>query len=261
MARSIRVSLDLADLAAGQWGLFTTSQARREDVSAQTLARLTDAGHLERVRHGVYRITGSPPSPWARLQAAWLALQPALSVAERLRLSDVEVVSHRSATQLHRLGDLDADRLEFTTPVRRQTRDRDVRLHRGTIPPEDRTVVDGLPVTTPLRTIIDLAAAQVDGEHLAAVVRDTVTTLHLDPDVVAEALRPYAHRYGAPLGDGQGLLIDLLQRAGVPKATRTVADLVRAAAIPPAASAELLRADAAVPASGGRDPAAQGQGR
>lgn len=206
-------------------------------MSAQALARLTDAGNLERVRHGVYRIMGSPPSPWAGLQAAWLTLQPTLNVAERLRLPDVEVVSHRSATQLHRLGDLDADRLEFITPVRRQTRDREVRLHRGTVSPEERTVVDGLPVTTPLRTIVDLAATRLDGDHLAGVVRDAVTTLHLDPDVVTGALRPYAHHYGAPLGDGQGLLADLLQRAGVPKAVpRTVAELLRAvAAVQPSA--------------------------
>jgi predicted transcriptional regulator of viral defense system len=194
-------------------------------MSAQALARLAELGHLERLRHGVYRITGTPPGQWSNLQAAWLALQPDLGVAERLSLPGVEVVSHRSAAQIHRIGDLDADRLEFLTPERRQTRDRDVRLRRGVVAPADRTVVEGLPVTTPLRTIVDLAAARLDGDHLAGVVRDAVTTLHLDPDLVAQALRPYAHRYGAPLGDGRGLLTDLLQRVGVPQATRTAAEL------------------------------------
>jgi predicted transcriptional regulator of viral defense system len=225
MSRKLEVSVRLADLAAGQWGLFTTSQARREGMSAQALARLAEMGHLERLRHGVYRIRGTPPGRWSNLQAAWLALQPDLGVAERHSLPSVEVVSHRSAAQIHKIGDLDADRLEFLTPERRQARDRDVRLRRGVVAPEDRTVVEGLPVTTPLRTIVDLAAARLDGDHLAGVVRDAVTTLHLDPDLVAQALRPYAHRYGAPLGDGRGLLTDLLQRVGVPKATRTAAEL------------------------------------
>lgn len=211
-------------------------------MSAQTLARLAEVGHFERIRHGVYRIAGAPPGRWDRLQAAWLALQPDLSVAERLSLPEVEVVSHRSAAQLHRLGDLDADRLEFLTPERRQTRDRDVRLHRGTVAPEDRTVVDGLPVTTPLRTIVDLAASRLDGDHLAGVVRDAITTLHLDPDLVAQALRPYAHHYGTPLGDGQGLLTDLLQRVGVPKATRVAAVLAEIQPSDAAAAAYTPRA-------------------
>jgi predicted transcriptional regulator of viral defense system len=225
MARRLGASTTLADLAADQWGLFTTAQARREGVSAQALARLAGEGHLERLRYGVYRIAGAPAGPWGRLQAAWLALQPGLTAAERLAQRDVEVVSHRSAAQLHRIGDLDADRMEFTAPGRRQSRDPDVRFHRGGIAPQDQTVVEGLPVTTPVRTIVDLAAARLDGEHLAGVVRDAVTTLHLDTDQLGKALRPHAHRYGVPLGDGRGLLADLLQRAGIPKATRDATEL------------------------------------
>ncbi|GAA1667081.1 hypothetical protein [Fodinicola feengrottensis] len=43
-------------------------------------------------------------------------------------MSDIlEVVSHRSATQLHGIGDLDADLLEFVGPARRDVRNPEVR--------------------------------------------------------------------------------------------------------------------------------------
>lgn len=133
MRRNIAVPATLADLAAGQWGLITNSQARQQGMSAQTVARLAEDGVLERLRHGVYRISGAPPGAADPLRVAWLALRPALSAAQRLSLDKVEVVSHQSAAQLHQLGNADADRLEFTTPDRRQARDRDVRFHRAAV--------------------------------------------------------------------------------------------------------------------------------
>ncbi|HYO20466.1 MAG TPA: type IV toxin-antitoxin system AbiEi family antitoxin domain-containing protein [Dermatophilaceae bacterium] len=228
MVRSFVATDGLLDLAAEQWGMFTTSQARQEGLSAQVLARLADNGYLERIRHGVYRIAGTPHGPAERLQAAWLALRPDLAAHARLVQDSVEaVVSHRSAAQLHQLGDLDADRLEFTASRRRQARDSDVRFHLAVVPRQDWTLVDGLPVTTPLRTITDLAQVRLDGGHLAGIVRDAVTTLHLDPDQVARGLRPFAHHYGAALGDGHAFLSDLLHLVGVPESTMTTAELMR----------------------------------
>jgi hypothetical protein len=227
MSSKIAVPIAVADLAAGQWGLFTTSQARQEGVSAQTVAHLAEQGVLERLRQGVYRIGGTPSSPADQLRSAWLALEPKLSAADRLARETVEVVSHRSAAQLHHLGDLDADRLEFSTPTRRQSRNTDVRFHLDVVEAREWTLIDGLPVTTALRTITDLARSRLDGGHLAGVVRDALTTLHLDPELIIQALRPFAHQYGAPLGDGEGLLAELLQQAGVSEATHTAADLGR----------------------------------
>ena len=74
----------------------------------------------------------------------------------------------------------------------------------------------GLPVTTPVVTIRHLAAAHLDGDHLAGVVRDAVLAGGAHPDQVATTLRPHAHTYAAPLGDGEELLRRLLVRAGVP---------------------------------------------
>jgi hypothetical protein len=58
----------------------------------------------------------------------------------------------------------------------------------------------GLPVTRPLRSV-DLARARTDGGHLASVIRDAILGGTTSFDEIAEALHPYAHRYGAPLGN------------------------------------------------------------
>jgi len=211
-----------------QWGLITTAQAHSAGLSSQQLARFSDTGVLERLRHGVYRVVGAPPNPNDDLRAAWLALAPARTAQERLADPDVEVVSHRSAAVVHQLGDLDADRLEFTTSARKQTRDSQVRFHRRRlgVGVGEWTLVDGLPVTTVLATIGDLAAARLDGGHLAGVVRDAVTTHHVDLDEVVAVLSPHAHHYGVPLGQGGTLLTRMLEQAGVPESTLAVGRLV-----------------------------------
>lgn len=210
--------LELSDVASGQWGLFTSAQAKAVGVTVQQLARLATDQVIQRLRHGVYRLAGVPEDPRTALRATWLALDPTRTAAQR---SDdpAGVVSHRSAAWLHGLGDLDADRLEFSVAERRQSRRRDTRFHVRKLDSEEWELVNGLPVTTVVSTVRDLARAGIDGGHLAGVVRDALLDAHVDFDALVAELRPYAHRYGAPLGDGEALVADLLEQAGVPTST------------------------------------------
>ena len=239
--------LDLADVAAEQWGLVTTAQARALGVSAQGVARLTDRGALQRMTHGVYRVSGAPPEPLAELRTAWLTLDPSRRAADRLRDPAPAVVSHRSAAGLHGLGDLDADEHEFTTHGRRQSRRPGIRLHRGRVAAGEWTVVDGMPVTTVVRTVADLAAARVDGGHLASVVRDALTVKQVSDQKLSAVLRPYAQRYGVPLGDGEALLARFIQESGVAEPLGRAVELAgvstmaAAAARALATSPEMLR--------------------
>lgn len=225
MVRSGEALRTLGGVAAAQWGLVTATQARRSGLTAQQLARLANEAALERVRHGVYRVSGSPPHEFDELRAAWLSLDPERLAYERLT-DGVAVVSHRTATALHGLGDVEADVLEFTVRDRKQSRDRQLKFHRGRLEPSEWTLVDGLPVTTVITTVRDLAASRLDGGHLAAVVRDAVTTHHVDLDAVSEVLAEHAHVYGAPLGDGMTLVQRFLEQAGVPASTTAAAELV-----------------------------------
>ena len=124
----------LRDLAEGQWGLITLQQAGAADVAWRSLTRLVEAGLLERVAHGVYRIRGATEPDHLGLRAAWLQLDPSRPAWQRLDAPGVAVLSHASAASLYGLGDLRADVPEFTIPERTQTRRPDVRIHRGTVP-------------------------------------------------------------------------------------------------------------------------------
>ncbi|MBF6216158.1 type IV toxin-antitoxin system AbiEi family antitoxin domain-containing protein [Nocardia puris] len=213
----------LSGLAESQWGLLTTAQAASTGINSRHLQRLADRGLLTRLRYGVYRLAGVPESPAEPIRAEWLALDPTRTAGDRITDQvPLGVVSHRSAADLHDLGDLDADYLEFTVPIRRGTRSPDVRFHRASLSPDDWTLVDGLPVTTPARTIGDLAAARTDGGHLASVVRDALIQ-GTPAEEIAEHLRPYAHRYGAPVDNGSALIDHFITQAGIPESSMALA--------------------------------------
>lgn len=220
--------LELADVASGQWGLFTSAQAKALGVTPQQLARLANSEVVERLRQGVYRLAGVPEDRRAPLRAAWLALDPGRTADERYDDPEPGVVSHRSAAWLHDLGDLEADDLEFSVPARRQSRHRETRFHVRQLKAGEWELVGGLPTTTVVATVRDLAAAGIDGGHLAGVVRDALVDAHTEFSDIAEALRPYAHRYGSRLGDGKGFVEDLLEQAGVPTSTLETAAAVTA---------------------------------
>lgn len=195
--------------------LITRRQAEHADVAQATLQRLATTGILDRVAQGVYRLTGAPQPDHLELRAAWLQLAPEVPVWERS--PDQGVVSHRSAAALYGLGHLPADRHEFTLPVRRQSRRKDVRLHQRPVSPAERAVVGGIPVTRPSRIAADLLDDREDPGAVAQVIADTIRSSYDYPGVFADALAPYAARFGLRRGDGVALLRWLLDTIGDPE--------------------------------------------
>jgi hypothetical protein len=204
----------LRDVAEGQWGLVTLQQARAADVAWRSLARLVEAGLLERVAQGVYRVRGAAEPDHLDLRAAWLQLDPADPAWQRLDDPDVAVVSHASAASLYGVGDLRPDVHEFTVSHRRQTRRSDVRIHRGRVPQERRTLLGGLPTTSAGWMIGQLLADRVDPDAVAQITREVLERVLDYPRDVADALGRHARRFGHPDGDGIALLDELLRRAG-----------------------------------------------
>src|SRR5882757_3027 len=206
----------VADLAAGQWGLLTTAQAAQRGVSRLQLSRLAAAGLLDRYAHGVYRMRGAGNDVHAELRAAWLSLDPTRSAEARLREPLAgPVISHASATAVHGLGDITADRHELTVRSRRQTQRSNLRLHCRRLADTDLTIVDGLPVTTPTRAVVDLLADRHDTDHVATVLADAVHAGTADLDALPDLIAPYAARHGHRVGDGRALLEALLERGGL----------------------------------------------
>lgn len=205
----------LAQVAEDQWGLVTARQADAVDVPWPTRRRMLLDGRLERVATGVYRLTGSPPADHLQVRAAWLQLHPERPAWERIADPDSAVVSHASAADLYGVGDLRTDMYEFTVPTRKQTRREDVRLHRGTVPQEDRLILHGLPVTRAGRMVGDLAADRIEPSALGQIAREVLERVYDYPMVVAEHLAPYALRYGFRANDGRTLLSYLLEESGI----------------------------------------------
>lgn len=206
----------LAEVTESQWGMVTSAQAKARGVSPMNLSRLTESGDLVRLSHGVYRDAGAPSGEHDELRAAWLAIDPARLAYDRLsEIPTSAVVSGESASRLHRIGDFRAMRSEFTLPRRRQTQRSDVRYRSGVLPHQDVAIHEGLPVTTRERTIADLVRDRHDLSLVGDALRDAARQSRLDVERLVELLSPLAARHGHRKGDGEALLHDLMQIAGI----------------------------------------------
>jgi hypothetical protein len=213
----------LAEVTEEQWGMVTRRQAEQAGVSSATIARLSRRGHaLERVAHGVYRLRGAPLPDLPELRAAWLQLAPDIPGWQRSAANGI--VSHRSAAAAYGIGELPADRHEFTVPTRRQTRRADVRLHVRDLDEAEWITVRGLPVTRPARIVSDLLDDHEDPEAVARIVVEAIDEVYDYPGTIAEALAKHALRFGLAKGDGVGLLRSLLDLAVDPRGADWLAE-------------------------------------
>jgi very-short-patch-repair endonuclease len=148
----------IARLAAGQHGVFSRAQARAAGMHPRAINRRMTAGEWETVDYAVYRVVGTPPSWRQRLMAACLA-GPA-------------VASHRSAAALWGFVDCDEDIVEVAALRHRRRYRGDVVWHESRrLDPADLTELEGIPVTRPLRTLLDLGVV-VDVDRLEELLDD-----------------------------------------------------------------------------------------
>jgi hypothetical protein len=132
------------DLAADQWGVLDTGDLRACGLSAGAVMRRCRRGTLRVVHPGVYA-TG-PLVLHGRLLAAVKACGPGA------------VLSHRSAAALWRLIEWDESWLpEVTVPTAHARKIPGIVVHRTRVPFETLRL-DGIPVTTPARAVLDLAS-------------------------------------------------------------------------------------------------------
>jgi DNA-binding LacI/PurR family transcriptional regulator len=224
--------------AAGQWGLVTTAQAKLDGVQGVQLLRLERSGALESVGHGVYRLAASPPPEHLRIKVAWLRLDPGTPARDRRTDGPGSgVVSHTSACAVHGLGGRPHDPVELTVSSRRTTRDETVVLHRARTDAEDITVVDGLPVTTVPRTVVDLLEDRADAARTGAFLAEAAARGLVCVDDLAPRVAAFAGAYGLPAeASGAELLEFLCEQAGRPLPARKAGRPAARASGPGAAS-------------------------
>lgn len=213
----------ITTVAKGQYGLFSRAQAIECGASQDMLDTALRSGRLTHEADGVYGLPGWPESWWREVWRAFLATGPDA------------VVSHETAAAMHGLTHFPKGRIVLTTrhgdhhwhglADMRQSTD---------LKPEHVQQRDGLPVTTPVRTLFDLAAV-TGRERLAIAVEDAHTTRLCQLEVLIalyeELSRPGKHgmkklgRILAERGPGyvppestlERLLLKVIRNAGLPK--------------------------------------------
>jgi hypothetical protein len=154
--RNIRGAI--ARLASGQHGVFNRAQAIDAGMHRSAIDRRVNTGEWETVDYAVYRVAGTPPSWRQRLMAACLA-GPA-------------VASHRSAAALWGFVDCDEGLVEITALRHRRRYRGDVVWHESRhLDSADVTARHDIPVTRPLRTLLDLGVV-TDADRLEELLDD-----------------------------------------------------------------------------------------
>jgi very-short-patch-repair endonuclease len=185
----------LSELAARQRGLVTQAQARELGIGPNAVARRLQSGEWVRVLPTVYRLAAVPPSGRQAALAATLWAGPG------------SVVSHASAGVLWGIDGVLTTRVELWVP--RRLRSDLVQVHQGVIANRDRRLLDGIPITSVARTIVDLAAV-LDDEPLDAAIDDV---LHRGKTTL-DALRTRVAAASVGKRAGASLLAKLLDERG-----------------------------------------------
>jgi hypothetical protein len=141
----------IAALAERQHGVVAAWQL---DLGRGAVAHRVRTGQLHVWYRGVYAVGHRVLTREGRWMAAVLAAGPDA------------VLSHRSAAALWGIRPSARPRIEVTAPRRSRP---GVQVHQARLAPDEITVRDGIPVTTPARTLVDLAAVLRPDEIKKAV--------------------------------------------------------------------------------------------
>ncbi len=189
----MRTELQVAAIARAQKGAVRREQLESVGLSNASIARRIERGRLHRKYRGVYAVGRPDLSPDGEMMAAVLAV------------GDDAVISHITAAiawGFWRYGELCAP---FDVLVPRELRKRsDVRIHAtADLPATDRTRRNGVPITTPARTIADLATVVYsDHAYRRAVHEAQAQRLVTQSRLEAQLARRPCRRLAEIIADG-----------------------------------------------------------
>jgi hypothetical protein len=120
-------------------------------------------------------------------------------MAAVLACGDGAALSHRSAAALWQIGKEAQDRIDLTIRRHIDLRRPGLRVHRRpTLAPEDIVRGNGIPVTDPVRTLVDLAT-ELGPIAMERAVNEADKRDLIDPETLRVRLDEYAGQPGAPL--------------------------------------------------------------
>jgi very-short-patch-repair endonuclease len=171
-------------LAKAQHGVVTRAQLLALGFSPQGVKHRTSAGRLHPVWRGVYAVG----RPQLTHHGIWMAAV--------LCCGQETVLSHGSAAALWKIGQESPAAIEVSIPARLTRRRPGIHVRRRSVlRPEDLTRRDGIPVTTPVCTLIDLAA-RLGRDDLEAAINEADKRSLTDPESLRAALDLITRRPG-----------------------------------------------------------------
>ena len=167
----------IATVAARQYGVVTLAQLEECGLSAGAIKRRVAARRLQRLWRGVYAFGHSELRPEGRLLGAVLACGPGA------------VLSHRSAA--NRWGMLRTDRARIdVTVAARGTRAKRPGIHLHCVrrlDARDVTILNGIPITTVARTLVDLCAV-VPPRRIERALEQSYVLQLITPGAIEDAV-------------------------------------------------------------------------
>jgi very-short-patch-repair endonuclease len=174
----------------GDWQLLALGWSR------QAIRTLIRKGHLVPIHRGVYAVGHTRLSHKGRWMAAVLAFGPGAGV-----------LSHGHAAALHDLRTVPSTAIDVTSPLRRKPER--VRAHWArSLDPLDTTTVDGIPVTTVARVLLD-QAERLSAQRLRTLLEATLRRDVFDLTSIEATIARNPGRHGiAPLTEALAELPD-----------------------------------------------------
>lgn len=158
------------DLGARQHGVVAYGQLRELGFSDRAIEHRATRGRLHRVRKGVYAVG----RPQLTRRGHWMAAV--------LGCGSSALLSHGSAAALWGIGQ-ETDEIEVTVSASSRCRQSGVIAHRRSLASADLAMRDEIPLTCPVRTLLDLAT-RLDPRRLERAVNE-VDRLDLgDPEAL-----------------------------------------------------------------------------
>ena len=151
------VDARIAAIAGRQGGVISTRQLMAAGLDRSAIARRVRRGWLHPIHQGVYAVGHTSLTSTGRWFAAVLAC------------GDRAVLSHRPAAAAWDLRPVPSGPVDVTVPPGGRELRSGLRMHRSALEDSEKTSIDGLPITTPERTLLDIATI-LRPDHLERAV-------------------------------------------------------------------------------------------
>jgi very-short-patch-repair endonuclease len=183
------VDAAIAAFASRQAGNITTDQLKQAGLDRGGVARRVKNGSLHPRHRGVFMVGHEADPPHAREWGAVLAG------------GDGAVVSHLSAIYLFELLEPSPQpEIDISVPSRSRRRHDGIRIHRPrALLPSDTGTWEGVPVTSPARTMLDFATAAATARELERAFHEALAQGLLKATDVRDVLRRNPGHHGAAL--------------------------------------------------------------